>query len=505
MTTSLSSDDEVQIGAVFTPLEVGAFAVRTYGLVDRWLRGAMVFDPTMGQGHLLQALVDEAMQLGLTPELLPFDRLFGNERCATHLAAALESFRLKYGVDMSRQFTHGDIFSIAPRPFDIVFGNPPWANYVDLPEHYKRVVKPLFSAYGLVEHTRDLLLGNSRIDVAALVVQRIMADFLRDGGEAVIFLPLSLLLNDGAHKRFRQFRVRDVSFAVTSVYDFASQQVFPGVCTRYGLARLERGRSPSFPVRYIQHNGDAWSERAARPMFATDDPWSIRAVDDGNACFDLPQIVLPKASKPRQGVNTCGANDVFFFDRVEPIDSRLATVTTSDGRVELLPLQYLYPLVTSNVFRGANEHPAKWVLLPYTVDGRVLSPLELCAEVELERYLHRHRERLQQRKGVMLNASISRGLWWSMLGVGPYSFYPYKVIWEAYGRTSFRPMIIPGHWQANQSLQAFIPLQTQAQAEVVCKSLGQRSVEAYLRSLQMEGTMNWAQPGKISKLITTEG
>lgn len=92
-----------------------------------------------------------------------------------------------------------------------------------------------------------------------------------------------------------------------------------------------------------------------------------------------------------------------------------------------------------------------------------------------------------------------------MLGVGPYSFYPYKVIWEAYGRASFRPIIIPGHWQANQSLQAFIPLHSQIQAEVVCKSLGQRSVEAYLRSLRMEGTMNWAQPGKISKLITTEG
>lgn len=79
MTAFLSSDDEVQIGAVFTPLEVGAFAVRTFGVVDRWLEGSTVFDPTMGQGHLLEALVDEAINRGVRLEDIPFERLFGNE------------------------------------------------------------------------------------------------------------------------------------------------------------------------------------------------------------------------------------------------------------------------------------------------------------------------------------------------------------------------------------------------------------------------------------------
>jgi hypothetical protein len=101
----------------------------------------------------------------------------------------------------------------------------------------------------------------------------------------------------------------------------------------------------------------------------------------------------------------------------------------------------------------------------------------------------------------MISSWINKGYWWVMLGVGPYNFFPYKIVWEAYGKKTFNPIIVSNKWQANQSLQAFIPLKDMTEVETVIKQLKNPLIENYLLSLKMEGTMNWAQPGKIKKFI----
>lgn len=123
---------------------------------------------------------------------------------------------------------------------------------------------------------------------------------------------------------------------------------------------------------------------------------------------------------------------------------------------------------------------------------------------ELKNYLEENKEALQNRKGVMLNAMMKRGHWWAMLGVGAYNFFPHKIVWEAYGKTSFNPTILEGHWQANQSLLAFIPVKTLAEAGRIQAELSDKQIENYLHSLKIEWTMNWAQPGKIKKIIKYE-
>ncbi len=92
-------------------------------------------------------------------------------------------------------------------------------------------------------------------------------------------------------------------------------------------------------------------------------------------------------------------------------------------------------------------------------------------------------------------------MWWALLGVGPYNFAPYKIVWEAYGRKKFSPQIFEGQWQANQALQAFIPCDSEKEAKNILQKLENPVVEKILLSHRMEGTMNWAQPGKIKKLI----
>jgi hypothetical protein len=101
----------------------------------------------------------------------------------------------------------------------------------------------------------------------------------------------------------------------------------------------------------------------------------------------------------------------------------------------------------------------------------------------------------------MIQTWRERGYWWALLGVGKYNFSKYKVVWEAYGRKTFEPKIFSGRWQANQSLQAYTPLSNKKEAKRILSALKNPAIEHYLRSLKMDGTMNWAQPGKIRKLF----
>jgi hypothetical protein len=56
-------------------------------------------------------------------------------------------------------------------------------------------------------------------------------------------------------------------------------------------------------------------------------------------------------------------------------------------------------------------------------------------------------------------------------------------------------------WQANQAMQAFIPCLTLAEAKDLLGRLENSNIENYLKSLSVEGTCNWAQPGRIKRFL----
>lgn len=495
------SDKTRCIGDVFTPLRWGEFAIQTFGLYEKWMNGATVFDPTMGEGNLLEALVRFGLAQGKTIAELPTARLFGNELNTVYYTHALEKFNTEFGVDMTANFTNEDFLALPHTRYDLIFGNPPWQNFVDLPESYKEKIKSHFFKYDLIQRSQHVLLGGSRIDFAALIIQIAIKEFLVENGEAILFMPLSLLLNDGANQYFRTYSIDDVKFAPEKVFDFNNEPVFVGVSTRYGLAQFRRDREAVFPIPYYRLKKGRWPEYLAKPLFHATDPLSIIEISDSASLDNMEPISLHKESSPRQGVNTCGANEIFFFDSYQQVDSKTVAVSNKLQHEILLPRQFVYPLATSPDFKRKSTRPVKWVLLPYNKKGKVLGLKQIKAHPLLYNYLQLHRTALESRKGVMINGMLSRGHWWALLGVGEYTFFPYKIIWEAYGKTEFRPKIFEGQWQANQSLQAFIPMRSMSEANRVLLALKDKRIEKYLLSLKMEGTMNWAQPGKIKKLI----
>lgn len=498
------------LSAHFTPLPWTKWVVAKYGLLDEWLDGAVVLDPTAGEGNFLEAFIALALHRGATIRREMLKRLFGIEKEKDFAVNFYSRMRGKYGISFPMEnFRTADfIFSKSRMEADIAVGNPPWRNFSDLPHAYKERLKPKFLAYGLVSDTRALLLGSSRADIASLVIAKCLVDNMKKGAKAYFFLPLSILLNDSAHRTFRSYRLGSVEFALKEVHDFRGKSIFDGVAARYGLVEFERDKRHAFPIPYYVFESDRWTRKRALPLLAFDDPLSVFE-DDAAAvriCNSFPKIRVPADSKPRQGVNTCGANDVFIFDTFESVDRVTARVGNKAVRAVELPVKYLFPLAAGRNF--SQEHPVagRFILMPYNMrDGRPLEENELQREKKLHKYLLSRKERLQARRGTLINRWMARGYWWALLGVGKYTFAPTKVMWEAYGGRLFRPKIFAGRgrrcWQGNQAMHAYIPCSDLQSAERISRELGRPIVQRYLSSQLMEGTCNWAQPGRISRLL----
>ena len=496
--TSHLADDN--IGQVFTPLEWAEWLINKWGIFEAWLDGAHVCDPTAGQGAFLLAMLHIARQKGvfITPERL--SQLTLIEIVPAYLERFRKNVKREFNIDFptSQIFCQDVIMEPHERKYDILVGNPPWANFGDLPTAYKARVKPFFLEEELVPDRQKTLLGSSRTDIAALVLKVALGRLLKKNGVGYFYIPTSLFFGEGAHNGFRNYSAKGSrhdtdsrrDFAVDTVYEFTSTKVFEGVGTSYCCAKFRVDTQQSFPVSYFRELDGKWVAHKALPLKNPTDPWRIvKDLDELNTNTTL-EINLSPEQKPRQGVNTCGANSIFIFD----------------NKPSHLPEQFLYPLATKEIWRQNISLPHKWILLPYDPQtGKPLTWHQIKQWHTLKEYLQNAQDALKSRKGTLLQSAMNRGNWWALLGVGPYAFAPFKVIWQAYGKDHFTPIVLSSvdgqMWQGNQAMHAFIPCWTEHEAQRVKTALESPEILTLLRQLNGVGKCNWAQPGKIKKIL----
>ena len=490
-----------KIGAFFTPIKWGEFAIKKFSIFEKWLQGASIFDPTMGQGNLLFALIDYGLKKGYTLQKLPLYNLYGAEIQKEFFEIFFLLAKKKYSLNLEREnFYNEDIFFLSEyKKFDILLGNPPWQSFAGLPENYKKKIKPLFREYGLVQKGQNLLLGFSRIDLAALVIQKTILHHLKPNAEAFFFVPLSLFLGEGVHNHFRNYQINTTCYCLKTIFDFHTKKIFDQVATRYGLAYFLRDQKQTFPTIYYQWKAQKWQKFYANPMFHKNDALSI-ASHKNTSFSSMAKITIKKYSQPRQGINSCGANDIYFFNSCDCLDQHTCLLTNKNNQAKL-PKKYIFPLIVSQNFQQKIPIPQKWVFLPYYPTGILFTTTEIEKEPLVFRYLFQHQKFLQARRGVFIQSFIKKGKWWALLGVGSYNFSFQKIVWQAYGSNRFLPKIFTKNWQANQSLQAFMPTRSSLESNKIFFYLQDKNIEKYLLSYQMAGTMNWAQPGKIKKIL----
>ena len=381
--------------------------------------------------------------------------------------------------------------------FDAVVGNPPWANFSVLPSAFRKVWGDKYLEYGLVKTRKDVLLGGSRADIATLILKKVIDKNLIDGGAAIFFIPLSIFFNSGSNDLFRPYPGSLHRYAVKEIWDFADEKIFSGIATRYGAARFAKSDKQVWPVlTHVRENGK-WVAASSTSSDSRQGFWQRHDAGTSNI-MHTPKIRVSEGHQPRQGLNTCGANNILLFTK----DGDLYR----NGSGDLIDLEeeLMFPLIDKSIFSDRNSDE-RFVLVPHDkISGRPLGPKQLALYPNAQRFLNSKRDVLENRKGAMLNAHMKRGFWWALLGVGPYSFAPWKVVWEALGKRAFKPRVVPGRWQGNQALHAFCPCDTEEEAKRLAEALLDPAIEAYLLASAMGGTMNWAQPGRVGKLFVVE-
>jgi hypothetical protein len=495
--------DYPAIGRVFTPLSWAKWLVKRSGAYRLWQEGGTVLDPTCGDGAFLEAFIAQCMEEENDVSKDSLSRLFGIEINLEDKASFLGRMQDTYSIDFPhKNFLCCDILNEhANIVVDFVIGNPPWSNFSDLPQFARDQWAKAFIGHGLVNRKKDVLLGKSRADLAALVMKKSIDVNLKPGGKASFFAPLSTLFNDGANNLFRPYPDSEHGYSIVSVWDFEEKNVFNGIATRYGAIDFAKGLKQTWPVKTWVQTKSVWRESLSTSCDLKSGGW-VRH-EKGSSAVLAPRIPASADSKPRQGVNTCGANDVFIFKKTDN------GLLDSFGNVIDIEEQILFPLMDKSIFDAGIESSAsksKWILIPHDKKtGRTLSWSELSEFPKCKTYLRQHEHRLKNRKGTIIRGSINKGNWWSLLGVGRYSFSRWKVAWEALGKKAFRPVLLDGVWQGNQAMHAFCPCSTWEEGIALLEALKRREVEDWLKSFSMEGTCNWAQPGKVSKVFEFEG
>ncbi len=465
-------------GVVFTPSAWARWAVERLNAPALVAAGATFCDPTAGEGAFVFALAEATVGLRGVPDAAWADRVWLIERDGAFLETFARRWREAWGFAFpERNLIETDVVLNPPkRQYDLVAGNPPWITYPDLSSQDQAAYRPWFQTLDLVGPPSQLLLGRSRLDLAALVTASVFTNLVSPRGRAGFFLPLSLFHNDGSAARWRSWRP-------DSVVDLTELRPFPGVATRCGWAEFTPGSPPAVgrPIPYLTGSPGRWEEQEA-VEHTEGAPWRI--IPKGTSAA-LPSCPLQTWQRPRQGINTGGANAAFHVVGPPPgVDP-----------------SFVHPLATARL-RGTDAK--KWILVPYHRNGSLLDENELEAS-GLAAFWSAWRERLSSRRGVLLGSQLSRGRWWALLGVGAYAFTPYKVVWSAYGRARLDASVLGPRsdgsvWQADQALQAYIPCLDEAEAQRLRDFLNSEPVADYLASLRGAGTKNWAQPGRFKPL-----
>jgi len=458
-------------------------------MLSKLKQGNTICDPTAGDGKFIHALVQQYVDAEGSISISMLKKLYLIEKESYFLNQFRESFFDSFGIN----FPESNIFNtdiIQNNPdlqFDCIVGNPPWANFTDLEDSLKEELKPFFVSIGLVKNLKNVLLGGSRIDIAALILYTVFAKNTKSGSKCGFFLPISLFLNDGASDSFRNYRVGNTDFSLDKIHDFGDLEVFKGVGTRFCFATFTISQKSKYPIDYYIQSNNVWIKQFAAPIGSTNSPLIIKP-DNLASSFYIKKIDLDFWQQPRQGINTCGANDVFIVEKYP----------------EYINPDFVYPLVTTKLLQGKVSTPEKFIILPYHKNGKPLSLNEL-KNANLFEYFLLHQDRLKNRKGVLINSVIKKGFWWALIGIGPYSFSPIKIIWASFGSKNFSPKILSTwqkqEWQANQAMQAFIPANNFHDAERIRDDFYSLGIENHLKDQKMEGTMNWAQPGRIKRFL----
>lgn len=339
---------------------------------------------------------------------------------------------------------------------DLYIGNPPFINFSDLDEEYREKIKPIWLSYFPDSKGFKMLLGDSRGDIAQLMFSYTVDRYLKDRGEIGVILPDSLIKGNSASKGFREFN----NINVDKLVDLSYKEAFDNTSRNCFYILGKSGEKTTYPIKYITNKGSVNLIKAGDDL-----------IEEGFS------ILKPSPYVARQGINTLGANSIFFFKNEPPFTSKL-----------------IKPLLKSSDIDSFSYKKSYKVLYPYK-NGKLIDEAILKDNYPAEyNYLLEHKEKLENRK-----SRFAKKSWYTLFGIGEYTEYKYKVVWRGLGAktlmASVTEDIIP-----NQAMNCYISTEEEDEANYICGVMNSKLYKNQLSRLNEEGAKSFAQPNTINKI-----
>lgn len=340
---------------------------------------------------------------------------------------------------------------------DIYLGNPPFINFSDLDISYREKIKSYWLEHFPNAKGFKMLLGDSRGDIAQLIFYETLIKYIKKDGQFGVVLPNSLIKGNSASAGFREFK----NIEVEKIVDIGDKDPFDNTKRNCFYILGKRDSITTFPIEY-HTNGEIQ-----------------KLIKSGDDLVTEGKSILKKSPYvARQGVNTLGANGVFFFKKELPFESEL-----------------FKPLLKSSDIHPFKCQPSYKILLPYK-NGKLINEDELKTKhYNAYKYLLNNRDKLEKRK-----SRFAKQSWYTLFGIGDYTFSKYKVIWRGLGAkelvASVCKDVIP-----NQAMNCYISLENKNEANFICGVMNSSLYKNQLSLLNESGAKSFAQPSTINRLF----
>ncbi|CUU36913.1 MAG: N-6 DNA methylase [Fimbriimonadales bacterium] len=406
--------------------------------------------------------------------------------------------------------------------FDYIVGNPPWVNWEHLPDRYRENTKDLWSHYQLAGQFKGgrPRLGTVKVDLSALMTYVVMDKLLKRDGKLGFVITQSLL-KTAAGAGFRRFKLPDhTPLKVVLVDDMVALNPFEGASNRTAVIILQKGRDTRYPIPYTlwrKVKGEKFTydstldevKAATRRLnlyaepVDPHDPTSQWLTARPKAIHALRKVLGQSAYKAHEGVNTGGANGVYWVEQVMTRPDGLIVVRNLtegakrkvDEVTEPVEPHLLYPLLRGRDVQRWRAEPSAWIIVPQNPH----EPSTAYPEVQLQKdyprtygYLKRFEKILRERSGYKQILSKREEEFYGLMDIDHYTFTEWKVVWRE--QSSLMTAAVVGAYEGKLVIPdhklMLIDCASEEEAHYLCALLNSSIVAlkvlAYAVSIQMD-------------------
>lgn len=412
--------------------------------------------------------------------------------------------------EMILEFVVGHFLAFKSKKHDIAIGNPPWLAWDGINSGHRNLLAQQWKFLFTQEGWRAKIAAG-RVDLSAMFVYASQMSFLKPNAQMIFVLPLSLFKSKAAAEGFRNFKSKKGIFKPIKIWDYSNLAIFPNASNKALVALFELGKQATFPVQWILFNP---THRKRIPLYSSltevinltekqdlisfpvsniknNSPWVSILQKDLEIIKKLEGKSFYRA---RGGINTGGANTIFWVERLGEKRNllKIRNVGKSIRAKNKVIEGYIEPEMFHPMIRGRNIK--RWT---YTNDLGILVPYipansskKAIPEDMLEKINPYTFQFLSHFKKELINRKEykrwgSKGPFYELYRIGPYTFAPYKVMWQHTGLGTHMKCCVVSYFP-NQVLMdqkvIFVSFELENEAHYVCALLNSDPALKFLKS-----------------------